>query len=157
MTREISKKESTGAILDNGAFAALVDYVNKGDISPQDASVFLGAIFKYYLAKVREAQSEVRRIEMALQRVAHICESGMVPKPWQAADPRVLQLAHELTTLDGWVTSLNETNLTMIGIGNPQRGKEKPYELAKSMEALWAKRRSELHLGLHAPDLFKLA
>ncbi|HKH02899.1 MAG TPA: hypothetical protein VKB08_19570 [Bradyrhizobium sp.] len=58
MTREISKKESTEAILDNGAFAALVDYVNKGDILPQDASVFLGAIFKYYLAKVREAQSE---------------------------------------------------------------------------------------------------
>jgi len=45
MTREISKKESTEAILDNGAFAALVDDVNKGDISPQDASVFLGAIF----------------------------------------------------------------------------------------------------------------
>jgi len=157
MTREVSAKESKEAILRDGAFSALVGFVERGDFSPKDGSYFLGKIFEYYLHKLREAQTEVRRIDTVLQRMVQICESGKAQRPWQSRDPRVLQLAHEMTTFDGWVISLYETNLTMLGVGNPQRGREKVHEMARSMDALWAKREQELNVGLKAPELFKLA
>jgi hypothetical protein len=57
---------------------------------------------------------------------------------------------------DGWMISLYETELTMLGYALPERAKAKPIEMAKSMEALAQKRLAENRMGLKAPELFKV-
>lgn len=113
--------------------------------------------FHVYQLNIKEAQTEIRRIEAVLARLATIAEDGKRTKPWVARDARVIQLAHELTTLDGWVMSLYETLLTMIAFGNPARGNAKAHEMAKAFEAQWAKKLEKFDLGFKDNSLFPRA
>jgi len=137
-----------------GVFGALVNFVEAGDMSPQQAADMQAKAFNVFALNVKEAQTEMHRIAAVLSRLEVICAAGKQQRPWHMPDPRILQLAHEITTLDGWVMSLYETLLTMIAFGNPQRGKAKAYEMARSFEAQWAKKLEKMDMGFKDPTLF---
>jgi hypothetical protein len=156
MAQHPSTKEMADEIVKRGAFRAFEYFVETGRLTTEEARQWTARIYEFFLKKTREAQNEVRRIDAVLARISQLSEGGRVARHWMARDPRLIQLAEEVMTLDGWVMSLYETDLTMLGFGAPERGRAKAHEMAKSMDALWAKRLAELNLGLNAPDLFKI-
>lgn len=149
-----SQRELAAQFARLGAFSAINHYVENGTITPDIAASWTSKIFQMYQAKTKEAQKEVHRIDAVLHRLAAASAAGAHRHPYRPMDPKVLALAHEVTTLDNWVMSLYETDLTMIWLAAPERAQAKPLEMVRSMEALRQKRLAELDFGLNAPDLF---
>ena len=139
-----------------GAFSVINDYVEQGKITKEVAAHWTAQFFGAFADKVKEAQTEIRKLESALQRLAAVTAQGKRTRPYNPQDPLIYSLAHELTTFDGWVISLYESDLTMISWGAPERAREKPGEFAAAMNALYAKRLEEHNINLSAPGLFKL-
>jgi len=139
-----------------GVFNALVKFVENGELSKEEGAKMHAHTFAFYAEKVREAQTEVRRIDAVLGRMASLCATGKQVTPWKGKGPLVDKLASEARALDGWVISLYETDLTMIRFAAPELGKARPNEMAKSMDALWEKRMAAVNLRLKGTGEFKL-
>jgi len=140
----------------DGAFHSINNYVREKKITPETASAWTAQLFAVFEEKIKEAQREVQHLQTSLMRLADAARRGKRKHAYKEIDPHVVSLAHELTTFDGWVMSLYETDLTMISYGAPERARAKPAEMAKSMDALYAKRLEEMKFTLNAPELFKL-
>ena len=139
-----------------GVFMALIDFVNKGDMDKEQASDMLVKAFNVYKNNVKEAQDEIRKIDVVLRQISGVVDRGMRKQPWVDRDPRVVELAHQITLLDGWVISLYETLLTMVAFGRPDRGKAKARELGEAFEKQWAIKIKEMNLAAKDHSLFKL-
>jgi hypothetical protein len=140
----------------DGAFHTINDYVREKKITAETASAWTAQLFAVFEEKIKEAQREVQHLQTNLMRLAAVAARRKRKHAYKEIDPHVVSLAQELTTFDGWVMSIYETDLTMISYGAPERARAKPGEMAKSMEALYAKRLDEMKFTLNAPDLFKL-
>ena len=142
-----------------GAFRAITDWVNDGTISKAEATSFYSQTFKVFQEKVKEAQIELVRLNAVLARIEGICRTGAQTRPGAILNgrpPEVERLATEIGTLDNWVISLYESNISMVYWGAPDLARRKPNELANSMEALRQKRLANLKLNLKDPSLFKI-
>ncbi len=138
----------------DGAFHTIRTYIAARRITPEQASAWTAQLFAVFEEKIKEAQKEVQHLQTVLMRLAAVAARGKRKHPYKEVDPHVVSLAHELTTLDNWVMSLYETDLTMISYGAPERARAKPGEMARAMEALYAKRLAEMKFTLNAPELF---
>jgi hypothetical protein len=130
--------------------------VREGTIDSGTASQWSAQVFAAMNEKVAEAKKEVRHIAQVLDRLEHVCKNGARPAPYAQMETAVQGLAQHFMAFDGWMISLYETELTMLGYALPERAKAKPIEMAKSMEALAQKRLAENRMGLKAPELFKV-
>jgi hypothetical protein len=138
-----------------GAFGAITRYVREGQVSSTIAEGWAAFVFKDLGDKVAEAKEEIRRIDQVLDRLAQVCAQGAKMPVFDELALRALSLSRELNTLDGWLISLYETELTMLLFVNPPRAKAKPLQMARSMQALMQKRIAEGNFLLKAPALFK--
>jgi hypothetical protein len=66
----------------------------------------------------------------------------------------VNRVGAELAALDGWVVSLYETDLTMLGVINPTTRRQRPQAFARAMDQLWQKREVQLS-GVKDASLFE--
>lgn len=139
----------------DGAFASIATYVEKGEIGKDVASAFIAQVFGMYLHKIKEGRKELEHLSAALDRLERIARAGSHPKAYIEREPNVLSLAHEITVFDGWVMSLYETDLSMIWWGAPERARNKPTEMARSMSDLFAKRLKEMDFNLRDTSLFR--
>jgi hypothetical protein len=154
MTQKLSRKASTDEIMKSGAFRAVRHFVETGAMTKEQASRFTAEIYEFFLLKTCEAKNEIRRIEAVLNRIEQICRAGKIAKPWIPNDPSIDRLGRDVMAFDGWVMSLYETDLTLVGVGAPHIVHAKPFEMWASREKLWEKRLEKLHLGLKIPELF---
>lgn len=69
-------------------------------------------------------------------RLHQSAQQGKNSKSYDRLEGTLQSLAREMTTFDGWVISLYETEPTMLWFVNPERAKAKPLEMARSMEEL---------------------
>jgi hypothetical protein len=138
-----------------GAFGAIMRYVREGQVSSTVAEGWAAFVFKDLGDRVSEAKEEIRRIEQVLDRLAQVCAQGAKTPMFDELALRALGLSRDLNTLDGWLISLYETELTMLLFVNPPRAKEKPAQMARSMQALIQKRIAEGNFLLKAPELFR--
>lgn len=156
MAREIGRQEWVTAIAQHGLFGALWRFQEAGDLSAEHASRMLMAFFAKYEKQVQEAMHEADRIKAVLSRLASVCRRGATTNRRFTKDDVIIhELAQEAVTLDNWVISLYETDLTILGLARPDIAKQRPHELARSMDALWQKRVDEQVANLKDPGLFK--
>lgn len=157
MARQLTNELFAQEVQRSGAFGAILNLTKEGTMSEDVAVRMIKKAFKNFLEQVREAQKEVRRLDAVLARLAPICDAGvhqnLSPKSPAFAN-KVRELAHEVTTLDNWVVSLYETDLSMMWLGNPDRAAAKPIEFANSMAVLRQKRMTEMSAVLKDPSLF---
>ena len=140
----------------DGAFSAIAEYVEKGEISKEIASAFVAQTFEFYRNKIKEGRKEIAHLSAALDRLDHIAQAASHKRPYVALDPEVISLSREIAVFDSWVMSLYETDLSMIWWGAPERARNKPTEMARSMNELFEKRVKELDFNLRDTSLFKL-
>ncbi|BCW87118.1 hypothetical protein sos41_02440 [Alphaproteobacteria bacterium SO-S41] len=152
---DIDMKKLAHEMATEGAFHVIRRYVAENQISKEDASRWVAQIFVALAEKVKEAQRELRRLETVLVRLKGVTDTGKRARLFNPRDSLFLSLARELTTFDNWVISLYETDLSMISLGNPERARAKPVEMARAMDALYAKRLEDHDFLLKAPDLFR--
>jgi 6-phosphofructokinase len=138
-----------------GAYKVIRRYVREGKIAPETGVRWAAQIFEALAIKAEEAQKEVGHLKQVVERLQHVCRQGK-PQSFDRLEATLQTLAREMTTFDGWVISLYETELTMLWMVNPERAKAKPLEMARSMEELTSKRMTERDFMLKAPDLFKV-
>ncbi len=141
----------------DGAFSSIRTYVERGDIDRGTAAQYTRQVFGMYRLKVDEGRKELERLRAVLSRLEHVARTGATLRPYNPDDPQVRALAHEITTFDGWVMSLYETDLSMIWWGAPERARAKPQEMATAMNQLFVKRLTEMQFNLRDTSLFKLA
>jgi hypothetical protein len=141
----------------DGAFSSIRTYVERGDIDAATASAYTAQVFGMYKLKIAEGRKELQRLGAVLDRLEAIAATASHKRPYSPRDPQVLALAHEIVAFDGWVMSLYETDLSMIWWGAPERGRDKPKEMAKAMGDLFDKRLREMQFNLRDTSLFRLA
>lgn len=137
-----------------GAFGAIIRHVLEGKVSNTVAEGWAAFVFKDLGDKIAEAKKELRHIDQSLDRLNQVCSQGAKLSEFDKLALRALSLSRELKTLDGWVVSLYETELTMMLFVNPLLAKAKPLEMARSIQALTQKRIAEGDFLLKAPELF---
>jgi hypothetical protein len=142
----------------DGFFVGLEKLRQQGTLSPEDVGKVRAHMFKYLGHRVAECQRELHRIQAVLARLHAVCQEASHstgPTPLVFAGP-VSRIGSDLAALDGWVVSLYETDLTMLGVINPTTRRQHPQEFARAMDRLWQKREVELS-GIKDPSLFEAA
>jgi hypothetical protein len=130
----------------DGFFIGLEKLRQQGTLSSADAGRVRASLFKYLAARVAESQRELHRIQAVLARLNAVCQEAShstAPLPLVLTGP-VTRLSADLAALDGWVISLYETDLTMLGVVNPTTRRQRPQEFARAMDRLWQKREAQL-------------
>ena len=104
---------------------------------------------------LKEASSEVAKIQAALQRLDQVSKNLEAAKFVSSADPRVAQFKKDLDALDGWTVSLLETVLKITGILDKAKARNKVSSLNTALLELMAKRVAADDPFLKDPSLFK--
>lgn len=158
MAARITVEEANRLALKEGAFISLDTLVREFGVSLKSKSRILATIFEMLSEQVREAQNEVRHIQSALNRMEQTCREGSRERPLvygNTSTPLIGTLQRDLWALDGWVVSLLETDLTLVGfvVGDPIR--DKVFQINQAMTALHNKRAANLTFNLKDPTLFE--
>jgi hypothetical protein len=147
-------QETLKVVVREGFFVGLERLRQEGKLSASDVGKVRASMFEYLTNRVAESQREVHKIQAVLGRLHGICRAGMNPSPLPLVfSGPVNRLGPELQALDGWVVSLYETDLTMVGVLNPTTRRQHPQAFAQSMDKLWQKREVAL-LGVRDVSLF---
>jgi hypothetical protein len=152
----VSTQQWTQLINEKGIFHALRHLVATGRLTEKEAEEHLGQMFRRYAALVQEAQSEVTRLSAVLSRMSALCAANQRRQPLAKGLGAVDQLSMEVKAFDGWTISLYETDVTMIRLAAPERGKAMPQDFAASMNKLWNERVENNKFFHKNPGLFKL-
>ena len=104
---------------------------------------------------LKEASSEVAKIQAALQRLDQVSKNLEAAKFVSSADPRVAQFKKDLDALDGWTVSLLETVLKITGILDKAKARNKVSSLNTALLELMAKRVAADDPFRKDPSLFK--
>ncbi|MGE3168323.1 MAG: hypothetical protein AB7G18_14720 [Pyrinomonadaceae bacterium] len=142
-------------LMREGSFRGLLMMLERGEISESGVSAALTGIFRSLLGEIGEAKKEIVHIQNALAVMEGICRSAMHDRHGKANGLNTSRFTENLITLDAWVVSLVETDLTMTGMLNPGHTRKKIAELASAMNNLMDKRAAMKHPVFDDPNLFR--
>lgn len=157
MAERITLEKANRLAFEQGAFVSLETLVREYGVSPAKGERLLGEFFRMLLLQITEAQKEMRHIQAALARMEQTCREGSHVKPngWsRGASPLIERFQRDLWALDGWVVSLLETDLTLVGFVSHSFARSKVCQLNQAMNALLRKREAGLFPFLKDPALF---
>jgi hypothetical protein len=144
-------------VVQQGFFVGLENLRQQKKLSAEDVGKVRASLFVFLKARIAESRKEIQKIQAVLSRLEATCQEGMIPKPVDLVfSGPVNRVGADVQALDGWVVSLYETDLTIVGVLNPTTRKQQPLNFAQSMERLWQKREQEL-LGVRDVSLFATA
>lgn len=138
-----------------GSFRGMIMMLERGEISESEVSAALSGIFRAILGEIGEAKREVVHIQNALAVMESICRAAMNDRRGKPNGLNASRFTENLITLDAWVVSLLETDLTMTGMLNPGHTRKKIVELASAMNNLMDKRAAMKHPVFDDPNLFR--
>ena len=137
--------DQKSVLMNEGTFRGLKKLLNGNQITETQAAGVLVRSYETLLGQVREAKSELHRIQAALQRLENLIKTGKQFRRPLNTDQTHVQVGVTLNAFDGWVVSLMETNLTMTGMLNPAVTRTKIKEFGTAMNALMDKRAAKNH------------
>lgn len=141
-------------LMNEGTFRGLKKLINSNQITEAQAGGVLARSYETLLGQVKEAKSELQRIQTALLRLESLFQMGKRSRTPLTSDQTHVQVGVTLMAFDGWVMSLMETNLTITGMLNPVVTRTKIKEFGIAMNALMDKRAARNHPAFEDPDLF---
>jgi len=141
-------------LMTEGTFRGLHKMLKANQITESQVSGILTRSYETLLGQVKEAKSELRRIQTALLQLENLFRVGKQSRKPLTSDPTHVQVGATLMAFDGWVMSLMETNLTITGMLNPAVTRSKIKEFGTAMNALMDKRSAKNHPASKDPDLF---
>jgi hypothetical protein len=153
-------QEIQKALVTRGVFVGLDHVMQARKVTPQMAGKIRANIFDFFSHRVAEAKKEVLHIQGALARLEAACLEGKRPvplNPGQIFSGPVSRFSDDINVLDGWVVSLFETDMTIIGNINPGKRQTKMPELSRAFDTMWQNRERELMVGVKTPGLFNEA
>ena len=103
-------------LMTEGTFRGLRTLQKSNQITEAQAAGVLARSYDTLLGEVKEAKTELQRIQAALRRFENLCKTGKQSRNPLAAEQTSLQVGLALMAFDGWVMSLMETNLTITGM-----------------------------------------
>jgi len=157
MPVDITLDEANRLLFEQGAFNSLETLVRLHGVSFKTEARILGEFFRSLLPQITEAQKETQHIQAALARMEQTCRHGrhIAPRGFgQRQSPLIEAFQRDLWPFDGWVISLLETNLTLIGFVYHPTAVNRVSQLNQSLTALLLKRRTDLVPFLKDPFLF---
>jgi hypothetical protein len=141
-------------VVKQGFFVGLENLRQQGKLTPQDVGNVRATLFAFLKARIAESQREIQKIQAVLHRLEATCAEGVTKRPVDLVfSGPVNRLGADINALDGWIVSLYETDLTIVGVINPTTRRQQPISFAQSMDRLWQRRESEL-LGVRDVSLF---
>ena len=144
-------------VVQQGFFVGLENLRQQRKLSADDVGKVRASLFMFLKARIAESRREIEKIQAVLSRLEATCQEGISPRPVDSVfSGPVNRLGADIQALDGWVVSLYETDLTIVGVVNPTTRKQQPLNFARSMDSLWLKREKEL-LGVRDVSLFAKA
>ncbi len=149
--------EMLSMMMRSGVFVGLAEISRTKNLSDKQAGALRANIFQFFGHRVAEAKREVEKIQAVLHRIEAVCREGMAARsigPGMIFSPPVDRFHQEVNALDGWVVSLYETDLTILGNINPGTRHQRPQEFGKAMDTLWQKREQTLKVGLKDDKAF---
>lgn len=157
MAVRITVEKANRLALEQGAFVSLETLVREYGVSLKTEGRILGEFFRQLLLQIAEAQKETRHIQAALARLEQTCREGSHARPREHGEvqsPLIDRFQRDLWALDGWVVSLLETDLALVGFVSPSFARSKVSQLNQAMNALLHKREAGLFPFLKDPALF---
>jgi hypothetical protein len=157
MAERITVEKANRLAFEQGAFVSLGTLVREYGVSLKTEGRILGEFFRQLSAQIAEAQKETRHIQAALARMEQTCREGSHARPrglGEAQSPLIDRFQRDLWALDGWVVSLLETDLTLVGFVSHSFARSKVCQLNQAMNALLHKRQAGLFPFLKDPALF---
>jgi len=131
--------------MEQGAFVSLDMLRRDFNLKPKTVNRLYAEFFRLLIPQVGEAQKETHHLQAVLERMKHTCRKGSYERSVNLiiGSPLVSQYESELRGLEGWVTSLYETYITLYGFHNPSGVPGKLLEMARAGWELWHKRQVE--------------
>ncbi len=157
MAERITLEKANRLAFEQGAFVSLETLVREYGVSLKTEGRILGEFFRQLSLQIAEAQKETRHIQAALARMEQTCREGSHARPRRYGEgPSLLvdRFQRDLWALDGWVVSLLETDLTLVGFVSHSFARDKVCRLNQAMNALLRKREAGLFPFLKDPALF---
>ncbi len=153
----ITLEKANQLAFEQGGFVSLETLVREYVVSLKTEGRILGEFFRTLLSQIAEAQKETRHIQAALARMEQTCREGSHTRPrgyGERQSPLIDRFQRDLWALDGWVVSLVETDLTLVGFVSHSFARSKVSQLNQAMTALLHKREAGLFPFLKDPTLF---
>ena len=157
MAVRITIEKANQLVFEQGAFVSLDTLMREYGVSVEKGGRLLGEFFRLLLLQIAEAQKETRHIQAALTRMEQTCREGSHARPsghGEMRSPLIDRFQRDLWALDGWVVSLLETDITLVGFVSPSLARNKVCQLNQAMNALLHKREAGLFPFLKDPALF---
>ena len=151
---ELSPQAKT-VLRKEGFFHCLRILLDRNEISQAEASSAIMRVYGAVLLEIKEARSEMRHLDIVLNRMECIAQSGKNNRNGRPGDSNHHMLGESLVAFDGWAVSLMETVYTLTGMLNPTHTRGKLLKFTAAMNALMDKRASEMNPVLDDPSLFK--
>jgi hypothetical protein len=156
--RKLTKEIAFEMLWNNGFFQGWDKILKEFEPEPDEAAEYKAYLFKKLFEKIQEAKSEVRHLEMSVQRLENACRPGMrkdLHLALAGMDRNVLGLRGEMMTFSGWVASILETNLTLLHyIVNPETAGGRLRDINDAFAKLATLRAKERKLWASDPDPF---
>lgn len=153
----ITLEKANQLAFQQGAFVSLETLVREYGVSAKSEARILTGIFSLLSLQIAEAQKETQRIQAALARLDQTCKGGSQIRPRGSGvmqSPLIERFQRDLWALDGWVVSLLETDLTLVGLVSHSFARSKVGQLNQAMTALLNRREAGLFPFLKDPTLF---
>ncbi len=141
-------------LMNEGTFRGLKKLLSGNQITEAQAGGVLSRSYDTLLGQVKEAKSELQRIQAALHRLESLIKAGKQSRKPLTSDQTHIEVGVTLNAFDGWVVSLMETNLTMTGMLNPAVTRTKIKEFGTAMNALMDKRAAKNHPAFKDTEIF---
>lgn len=141
-------------LMNEGTFRGLKKLLQGNQITEAQAANILSRSYDTLLGQIREAKTELQRIQTALHRLENLIRMGKQSRRPLTSDQTHVQVGVSLNAFDGWVVSLMETNLTMTGMLNPAVTRTKIKEFGTAMNALMDERAAKNHPAYKDADVF---
>lgn len=141
-------------LMNEGTFRGLKQLLQSNQITEAQAGGVLARSYETLLGQVKEAKSEMQRVQTALQRLENLLTIGKRSQKPFSKDTTYADIGVALMAFDGWVVSLMETNLTITGMLNPAITRTKIKDFSTAMNALMDKRAAKNHPALKDDELF---
>lgn len=156
--KRLSKEDAFKVLWNNGFFHGWQKIVKEYEPSVAEGAAYKAYLFEKLLAKVQEAKRELQHLEQCVQRLEIACKRGTIKNPataLQAFDDSAAAVRGGMQAFDGWVTSLLETDLTLLHyLFNPETSGNKLKNLQTSFAQLATLRAKEQQLWARDPDPF---
>jgi hypothetical protein len=156
--RQLTKEDAFQILWNNGFYNGWKKILDEFQPEADEAAEYKAYLFKKLLEKIQEAKSELRHLELSVQRLENACRGGTRKNPAFALsgmDSNAQGLAGEMQTFSGWVASILETNLTLLHyIINPQTAGGRLKDLTDAFARLGHLRAKERKLWASDPDPF---